>query len=317
MTGQNYLDTYQGQSLLYAPSPAREVLRGQCVQSVCFYAVANGGRVLWVEGACQWWDAAANCPEYERIPNTPSAVPQAGDIIIWSSALPGSGGYGHIAVCLRPLPGTGTFISVDQNWGGKTVHAVTHNYNYVVGWLRIKGAAQPAPAPAPAPAAQTQGVDEMIVNADQASKLYRLLRPNGGVSQDEINATVNRRTFAGFVNDAQGEVNARDAALRDQNTHMSEMQNVINSQNQTITDLNQKLSSSELSGQEKQQALNEALGKMADQNAQITTLHDKVTQLQPVVEQPTTKPIEPGKPNWLTKILIAVFDYKTKKSGQK
>lgn len=288
-TPQAFLNKYQGQSLLF--NTADPSLRGECVQSVCFFVSENGFPVIWADAA-EWWNHRNN--RYEYIANTPDAVPQPGDIIIWSSALPGSGGAGHEAVCLYPLPGTGTFVSVDQNWGGKTVHAVTHNYSYVLGWMRMKQDA-PAPAPAPQPAAvqptQTQE-NEMIVNADQATKIYKMLRPNGNPSQAEIDSTVNHRSFAQFVNDAQNEVNQRDANLRSQADQLANISNQINAQNQTITELRNTIQSSEVSNSDKQKALDEALTKVAQQNAELTTLHDQIAQLQTAL--PTATPDAPS-----------------------
>lgn len=53
----------------------------------------------------------------------------------------------------------------------------------------------------------------MISTRDQAVKIYQLLRPNGNPSEAEITGTVGRRTFAGFLNDAQAEVRIRNANL--------------------------------------------------------------------------------------------------------
>lgn len=287
MDAQTFLNRYQGQSLLY--NKADPSLTGQCVQSVAYYVVANGKPVMSLNAA-DWWYSGQYPEHYERIPNSSSAVPQAGDIIIWDRNLPNSAGAGHIAVCLYSRPGTGTFVSVDQNWGGKTVHQVTHNYNNVVGWLRIR---RPAPAP------QTQG-DEMIANADQATKIYKMLRPNGGASQNEIDGTAGHRTFAEFVNSAQAEVNARDGNLRDQASRLDEMSRTINTQNQTITDLTTKLKDADTSASDKQKALSEALDKLASQNADIANKHDEVVDLQnqvAVVGEP------PQKPNLLIRFL--------------
>lgn len=289
MTAQEYLNTYQGQSLLYAPSPAREYLRGQCVQAVCFYVTANGHPVEWAD-AYYWRRLADQYPDqYEWIDNTTSAVPQPNDIIIWNTALAGSGGSGHIAVCLSA--NFNNFVSVDQNWGGKTVHAVTHNYNQVAGWLRFRSAA-PAQAPAPAPAAAvTSGGDEMIANADQAHKAYQLLRPNGGGSLDEINATAGKRSWIGFANDAQGEVAARNAAIKGQADQLGNMQGIINNQNATITDLTTKLTDSATSAQEKQAALTEALTKIASDNADMATAHDTILDLNKMVDGFQNNPV--------------------------
>lgn len=238
MTPQQYLDTYAGQSLLY--NQADPSLRGQCVQAVCFYVARNGHPVMWAD-AYVWWSSGQFPDDYERIPNTADAVPEPGDIIIWGPTLPGSAGAGHIAVCLQPLPGTGTFISIDQNWGGKTVHKVTHTYAYVVGWLRFKT----APAPAPAAPAAAEG-DEMITTTDEATKLYKMLRPNSsGTRQDELNATVGKRSFTQWLNDAQSEVDARDANLRSLETQLVTDSNDIGQLTQTIQQLQSQLKASQ------------------------------------------------------------------------
>ena len=186
MNPEQYLARYQGQSLLYSPSPAREYLRGQCVQPVCFYVEANGFPVMWRDAA-DWWHSGLFADRYERIPNSPTARPEPGDIIIWAGSLPNSGNAGHIAVCLRALAGTGTFISVDSNWGGKYVHAVTHDYAHVIGWLRMK---RPAPAPAPAPQPTSQGDSDMAITRDDVIREYRVNRGTDP-SEAEIGAQLN------------------------------------------------------------------------------------------------------------------------------
>ena len=73
---------------------------------------------------------------YNRVANQPwnaKQVPPRGAIIIWSGQQPGSGGFGHIGV-VDSAWGSG-FKSYDQNWGGTYVHAVNHNYSYILGWL--------------------------------------------------------------------------------------------------------------------------------------------------------------------------------------
>lgn len=70
---------------------------------------------------------------FERIPNTPSFVPQKGDIAVWDKR---HGKYGHVAICT----GEGTtkyFYSYDQNWIIKKMHKVKHDYkNGFAGVLR-------------------------------------------------------------------------------------------------------------------------------------------------------------------------------------
>lgn len=176
------------------------------------------GHPLKASNANATWTLAQD-PYWQKLANTPTFLPQAGDIVVWGAW---SGNpYGHIGVVLDA--NLNNFRSVDQNWFGanSTVGSpaavVTHNYTNprVVGFLR------------PTFSAEAQG-DEMIANADQATKIYKMLRPNSGASQGEIDGTAGKRTFANFLNDAQSEINARDAALRNQNARLAELQAQVN-----------------------------------------------------------------------------------------
>lgn len=295
MTLDQFIANQSGKSVLYAPSPAREYLRGQCVQLAALYVTQVVGKpVLWRDAA-EWWYSNLYPEHYERIPNTAGAVPRPGDLIIWDRSLANSGGAGHIAICVSPRPGTGTFVSFDSNWGGKTAKLVTHNYNKVIGWLRPRVITPPAPSP------QTKG-DEMIANTDQAVKIYKMLRPNGTPSQAEIDGTAGKRSFAEFLNSAQAEVQARDLNLRTQADALANMSNTVNAQNATITDLTVKLNDANATAAQKQHALDEALTKLGSQNAQIATYHDEVVDLQNEVT--TTQPkTAVNKPNLFIRLL--------------
>ena len=70
-----------------------------------------------------------------KIANTASFVPKKGDIMVWNGNV--GGGAGHVAICT----GEGTtsyFYSYDQNWNGKAMHKVKHDYDNVYGVLRPK-----------------------------------------------------------------------------------------------------------------------------------------------------------------------------------
>lgn len=71
---------------------------------------------------------------YTKIANTPTGVPQKGDVIIWNKNA--GGGFGHIAVFKDG--DMMQFTSFDQNWNGSKAHFQKHNYTYVTGWLRPK-----------------------------------------------------------------------------------------------------------------------------------------------------------------------------------
>jgi len=69
---------------------------------------------------------------FERVENTPNAVPSLGDIIIWGTVL---GTFGHVAIFLEG--DVNRFKSFDQNFPiGSKCHIQEHNYRGVLGWLK-------------------------------------------------------------------------------------------------------------------------------------------------------------------------------------
>lgn len=288
--------------------------KGQCVQSVAFYVRDYIRKaVIWADAAV-WWDRAASYPnDYERIPNVGSATPQPGDIVIWNDALPNSGGAGHIAVCIQAFPGTGTFQSFDSNWGGKYCHRVTHNYSYVIGWLRPRIAA-PA-APAPVPAAPAERSEEMIADQQQAELAYKMLRPNGSGSPAEINATAGKRSWWNFAAEARPEIAARDANLRAQVEQLANNSTLIDQQNIVITDLQTKLASGEALNR---QEVEQALGKAADANARLMIVNDQMRVLQDDLMAKSAR-VSPAPPapksswQWLFNALAMVTKWKARK----
>lgn len=70
---------------------------------------------------------------FTRIANSSSFVPQKGDVVVWDAST--GGGYGHIAIATGE-GNTSQFYSYDQNWNGKAMHKVLHNYKGFLGVLR-------------------------------------------------------------------------------------------------------------------------------------------------------------------------------------
>ena len=72
---------------------------------------------------------------FEKIPNTPTGIPQKGDIIFWDKGI--NGYAGHVAILHDgDIWGLRSF---DQNFPtGSRPHKQYHNYNYCLGWLRKK-----------------------------------------------------------------------------------------------------------------------------------------------------------------------------------
>lgn len=140
----------------------------------------------------------------------------------------------------------------------------------------------------------TQGAsDEMIANADAATKIYKMLRPNGGPSDGEVQATAGKRTYAEFVSSAQAEIGARDANLRDQAQKLADAQNTVTQLNQAIDQLK-----TENSGDQKQ--LKALTAQLNDSHTSLAKLQAQLTA--PVAPNPSS--------NWLAKIIAILLPKK-------
>lgn len=262
----------------------------QCVDLIKYYLRDCFGLA---PGA--WGDAVAyftnTRPEvlakFDKIKNIPTdlnQVPKRGDIIIWSGSLPGTYGAGHIAVYdARVAPGQ--FRSFDANWGGKYAHFVTHNYNYVLGWLTPKSIAP-------------IGGDEVIATEDEAIKSYKMLRPNGGASPAEISGTAGRRTYKEFLYSGVPEVTARDKNLREQQAQLQNMQTTINQLNQTVTSITAEKNTTKAD-------LEKAIITVGKLTSDLETAHDKIVDLESKPAEDTELLNEAG--SWLTKLLNRLF----------
>lgn len=88
---------------------------------------------------------------FYKVPNTRDLVVQRGDIVVWG-AMSGNP-YGHVAIGLSG--DINHFTSLDQNWGSNYVREIYHNYDGVLGVLRVKdhsmldGRQEPTPKPEP------------------------------------------------------------------------------------------------------------------------------------------------------------------------
>ena len=104
----------------------------QCVDLVQYWSQAIGGPLFTGLHAKDMYKQSPNF--YTWIANTAAAVPQKGDIVVWSGAY--NGGDGHIGIAT----GTGdtkTFEVFEQNDPlGSNSHLKTYTYANVLGWGR-------------------------------------------------------------------------------------------------------------------------------------------------------------------------------------
>lgn len=301
-----------GQSLLWAPSPAREYLRGQCVQSVCYYFDKVWHMpVIWAD-AYQWFSGGLFADRLDRIANdhnNPNQVPQAGDVIVWGPNTPGSGGAGHIAIVLSAAPGAATFISLDQNWGGKTVHRVTHNWSNVVGWIRIKGGkGGDAPAPQEVNVAIIQDADNWFGRFNKSMQEIRGRDASRAemapfIGQDFLHAIEAMEDDP----EADAALNAQQVgqvAVRDNwQGQITTLQDVQAKNQTTINELNVTVTKAISDDTADKQALQEALKKVGELTAQLETNHDVLADQDPTASVPTdTTDI-----NWFIKLLAKLL----------
>lgn len=138
MTLDGFISHYQGQAVSYDGVAAN---RGQCVQLVEFYLtqVVEPTPVPFYGNAIDWFNKFGGIlPDYfTKAPYIVGTYPQVGDLVVWSSALPNSGGFGHVDICTKNGDAVG-FTSFASNWNGEYAHEVTHNYSYIIGYLRLK-----------------------------------------------------------------------------------------------------------------------------------------------------------------------------------
>lgn len=135
MNYQEFINNFNGKALDYDG-----VAGVQCVDLAKFYL----NRVFGLQPGA-WGNAKDYYENYnnisalkntfDRIANTPSFVPQKGDIVIWGAGLGNT--YGHIAIATGE-GNTSQFYSYDMNWGGKECKKVLHNYKGFLGVLRPK-----------------------------------------------------------------------------------------------------------------------------------------------------------------------------------
>jgi len=72
---------------------------------------------------------------FELIPNTIEALPQAGDIVVWSTKY---GKYGHVGIATGDSTQNNFMVFEQNNPIGTNAHVQSRSYTNVSGWLRPK-----------------------------------------------------------------------------------------------------------------------------------------------------------------------------------
>lgn len=135
MTLQAFIDKYTGKTVGY---PSGSYV-GECLSIVKVYIKEVFGFNPPPSGSNSAYGYWSNFPSplpiyFEKVGNTKTNIPKVGDIIIWDTNA--GNGDGHIAIVVGA--DVNSFISFEQNWGGKHSHIQAHDYKNVVGWLTPK-----------------------------------------------------------------------------------------------------------------------------------------------------------------------------------
>lgn len=114
----------------------------QCFDLALLWAYCNGIPKAAIAHlyAKQIWTQATDLTRqyFDLIPNTPTGVPQKGDMMIFDASPVNIAGHVSIANGVGDI---NTFQSLDQNWvWQQRPTIITHNYDNprVLGWLRVK-----------------------------------------------------------------------------------------------------------------------------------------------------------------------------------
>lgn len=124
MTLQSFVNKWNGKGIDFDHAYGY-----QCVDLIQQYNkdFFNGSFLFGATALAIWMNYPQNL--YTKIINTPTNVPQPGDILFW--------GYNHVAIVI--LADVMSLTSFDQNFPtGSLCHLQQHDYNNALGWLHPK-----------------------------------------------------------------------------------------------------------------------------------------------------------------------------------
>lgn len=135
---ENFISENNNQIVSFDNVPSNA---GQVPQLLAKWCTYVGLPFQWANAA-DWWDDSDDTflEHWDKVVNDRKdgeQLPRAGDIIIFDSSLPGSGGYGAASIFIDSV-GPNSWRGFTANWGGKSAHVQSHNWSYVLGWFSPK-----------------------------------------------------------------------------------------------------------------------------------------------------------------------------------
>lgn len=274
MTPNQFVDKYLGKKIDWD-----NAYSGQCVDLFRQYVndVLKLSQPSGVQGAADFWtnydrDLILK-NNFTKIVNTPDAVPQNGDVILWNRRA--GGGFGHVAVFISG--DVTSFISFDQNWPTLSVCTkTTHNYTNVYGWLRPLVLSKPESMPDDLQKIlshyKVKTADEFIASNDKELQFLA----NERSKNDGLEQTVrdSKKSHNEFVQKILGILNpfGNPLGLSDEELTIRSVTEVVSSTSQL---------EAKLADQEKESLATEARLKMENDvlKSQLAKLQDQLDDL--------------------------------------
>ena len=129
----SFIERYRGKVKGF---PTDASYKGECLSLVKIYIQEVFGISAPPSGTGTafgyWKNFPGSLPrKFVQVDIRTRAVPQKGDILVWSESRDRKAGHIDIFIAGDDK----SFVGFDQNWGGKEAHLQKHRYDGVVGWL--------------------------------------------------------------------------------------------------------------------------------------------------------------------------------------
>lgn len=161
------------------------------------------------------YDHETGAAAFDKITNTPQAVPVKGDIVFFGQTI---GPYGHVCIF---VDGTDLqFNSFDANWPLNSLpHIQHHSYQGVIGWLHFKQLSQPAPQPVQPP---LEG-DDMTDDQKNALDVLTTIKQQNGYGNLEGSARAGQDAIM-KVAELEATTSTQIGTIATQNTLITQLQ---------------------------------------------------------------------------------------------
>lgn len=192
---------------------------------------------------------------FEKIDNTPTGIPQKGDILFYNKTT--NNPYGH--VCMFVSGDANKLKSFDANYPtGSLPHIQDHTYGYCLGWLRAKQAAT----------SMVQVDSKVFETLVRKSTTYDKIREKLNVEDSETVVLSEVKKYEGY----RDAVVQKDAQLNKATEEITKLQ-------ATITALNLEQERLKAENEDQKAAVAQQAITIQEQTGAITDISDKLEKL--------------------------------------